>query len=74
MKIDTKLVQTTGCPGDPHRAVCTPIYQTATFEQEGALEFSAYDYSRSGNPTRQVLEQQLAELEHGIRAFAFAMH
>jgi len=72
MKIDTKLVQAAGCPGDPHRAVCTPIYQTATFEQEGALEFSEYDYSRSGNPTRAVLEQQLAELEHGIRAFAFA--
>ena len=72
MKIDTKLVQTAGCPGDPHRAVCTPIYQTATFEQEGALEFSEYDYSRSGNPTRAVLEQQLAELEHGTRAFAFA--
>lgn len=72
MKIDTKLVQTAGCPGDPHRAVATPIYQTATFEQEGALEFSEYDYSRSGNPTRKVLEEQLAELEHGIRAFAFA--
>ncbi|HVH85189.1 MAG TPA: cystathionine beta-lyase [Terriglobales bacterium] len=72
MKIDTKLVQSAGCPGDPHRAVTTPIYQTATFEQEGALEFSEYDYSRSGNPTRAVLEQQLAELEHGTRAFAFA--
>lgn len=72
MKIDTKLVQSAGCSGDPHRAVSTPIYQTATFEQEGALEFSEYDYSRSGNPTRAVLEQQLAELEHGTRAFAFA--
>lgn len=72
MKIDTKLVQANGCPGDPHRAISTPIYQTATFEQEGALDFSAYDYSRSGNPTRTVLEQQLAELEHGTRAFAFA--
>src|SRR5690348_701331 len=72
MKIDTRLVQSAGCPGDPHRAVTTPIYQTATFEQEGALEFSEYDYSRSGNPTRAVLEQQLAELEHGTRAFAFA--
>ncbi|HWY71683.1 MAG TPA: cystathionine beta-lyase [Terriglobales bacterium] len=72
MKINTKLVQSNGCPGDPHRAVSTPIYQTATFEQEGALDFSAYDYSRSGNPTRTVLEQQLAELEHGTRAFAFA--
>ena len=72
MKIDTRLVQSNGCPGDPHRAISTPIYQTATFEQEGALDFSAYDYSRSGNPTRTVLEQQLAELEHGTRAFALA--
>ena len=72
MKIDTKLVQTAKCAGDTHRAVCTPIYQTATFEQEGALEFSQYDYSRSGNPTRAVLEEQLAEIEHGSRAFAFA--
>ena len=72
MKIDTKLVQSAGCPGDRHRAITTPIYQTATFEQEGALEFSEYDYSRSANPTRAVLEQQLAELEHGTRAFAFA--
>jgi cystathionine beta-lyase len=72
MKIDTRLVQSCGSPGDPHHAVATPIYQTATFEQESATEFSAYDYSRSGNPTRAVLEQQLAELEHGSRAFAFA--
>ena len=72
MKIETKLVQTAGCPGDPHRAVATPIYQTATFEQECAWDFSEYDYSRSGNPTRKVLEDQLAELEQGSRAFAFA--
>jgi len=72
MKIDTRLVQSAGCPGDPHRAIATPIYQTATFEQECAVEFSEYDYSRSGNPTRAVLEQQLAILEHGTRAFAFA--
>src|SRR5438045_8838029 len=72
MKIDTKIVQANGCPGDPHRAISTPIYQTATFEQEGALGFSEYDYSRSGNRTRTVLEQQLAELERGIRAFASA--
>lgn len=72
MKLETRLVQTRGCRGDAHRAVATPIYQTATFEQESALEFGAYDYSRSGNPTRAELEQQLAELEHGTRAFCFA--
>jgi cystathionine beta-lyase len=52
--------------------MATPIYQTATFEQESAVEFGRYDYSRSGNPTRTVLEDQLAALENGSRAFAFA--
>jgi cystathionine beta-lyase len=52
--------------------VATPIYQTATFEQESAVEFGRYDYSRSGNPTRSVLEDQIARLENGRRAFCFA--
>ena len=43
-----------------------------TFEQPGAEEIGTYDYSRSGNPTRKVLEDLLAELEGGTRAFAFA--
>jgi cystathionine beta-lyase len=59
-------------PGDPWRANSTPIYQTATFAQESATEFGAFDYSRSANPTRAVLETQLARLEMGERAFAFA--
>src|SRR5262249_27397760 len=42
------------------------------FEQESAEDFGRYDYSRSGNPTRTVLEDQLAGLENGSRAFAFA--
>lgn len=72
MKFSTKLVRIDQCPEDPFRPVATPIYQTATFEQESALEFGRYDYSRSGNPTRSVLESQLAELEGGTRAFAFS--
>lgn len=50
----------------------TPIYQTATFEQEHADSFGKYDYSRSGNPTRRVLEDQVAVLENGSRGFAFS--
>jgi cystathionine beta-lyase len=50
----------------------TPIYQTATFEQEHADSFGEYDYSRSGNPTRRVLEDQVAALEGGVRGFAFS--
>lgn len=74
MNIRTRLVAFEQCPGDPHRPVATPIYQTATFEQESALEFGKYDYSRSGNPTRSVVESLVAELEGGAgaRSFAFA--
>lgn len=72
MNPHTKLVRHGPCPGDAWRANSTPIYQTATFAQESAVEFGAYDYSRSGNPTRTVLEQQLADLEQGTRGFAFA--
>jgi cysteine-S-conjugate beta-lyase len=52
--------------------MATPIYQTATFEQEHADSFGKYDYSRSGNPTRRVLEDQVAALENGTRGFAFS--
>jgi len=57
---------------DPYGAVVPPIYQTATFRQPSASEFGEYDYTRSGNPTRTLLEQQLAELEGGAHACAFA--
>lgn len=72
MNIRTQLVSFDSCPGDPFRPVATPIYQTATFDQDSALEFGKFDYSRSGNPTREVLETQIARLEGGGRAFAFA--
>lgn len=72
MKASTRLVHFDACPNDPYRPVATPIYQTATFEQESAMEFGRYDYSRSGNPTRTVLETQLAVMEKGTRAFCFA--
>jgi cystathionine beta-lyase len=68
----TQFVSFDPSPGDPWRPNSTPIYQTATFEQPGATEFGRYDYSRSGNPTRSVLESRLAALEHAERAFAFA--
>jgi cystathionine beta-lyase len=72
MKFASQLVSFNACPDDPFKPIATPIYQTATFEQEHADQFGRYDYSRSGNPTRTVLEEQLAQLEHGERAFAFA--
>lgn len=72
MRESTSLVQFEACPGDPFGATCTPIYQTATFDQESPLAFGKYDYTRSGNPTREALETQIARLEGGGRCFAFA--
>ncbi len=68
----TALVPQHGSRGDPWRASAPPIYQTATFEQESASEFGTYDYARSGNPTREMLERHCASLEDAQAAFAFA--
>ena len=72
MKFASRLVSFDVAPGDPFRPMATPIYQTATFEQEEATAFGPYDYSRSGNPTRTVLEEQIAALENGTRGFCFS--
>lgn len=72
MNIHTQLVRFDAAPGDPFAPTATPIYQTATFEQEDPERFGRYDYSRSGNPTRDVLQGQLARLEHARHGFAFA--
>ena len=53
-------------------AVTVPIYQTATFRHPGLGQSTGYDYSRSGNPTRQALEEGIARLEGGERGFAYA--
>ncbi len=71
MKHATRCVQL-GRGNDAFGAIVPPIYQTATFEQPTATEFGEYDYTRSGNPTRALLEQQLADLEDAAHACAFA--
>ncbi len=71
MKPSTRCVQL-GAGTDIHGAIVPPIYQTATFQQPTATEFGEFDYTRSGNPTRALLEQQLAHLEEGKFACAFA--
>jgi cystathionine beta-lyase len=69
--LSTQLVSFDACRDDPHGSATMPIYQTSTFAQKSATDFGAYDYTRSGNPTRAALERQMAELEKGHRAFAF---
>lgn len=48
-----------------------PIYQTSTFAFRGVNQPGPFEYSRSGNPTRQALETCLAQLEGGVAGFAF---
>ncbi len=61
-----------GIDGDSKTgAVNVPIYQTSTYRQKGLGENSGYEYSRTGNPTREALEKLIAELEGGKAGFAF---
>lgn len=53
-------------------AISVPIYQTSTYVQEAPGVNKGFDYSRTNNPTRQVLEQLVAGLEEGDAGFAFA--
>ena len=53
-------------------AVSVPIQHASTFHQSDIDSFGKYDYARSGNPTREALEDVIAELEEGTRGFAFA--
>lgn len=54
-----------------HRAVSVPIYQTATFAHMDFQRGRGYDYSRTSNPTRTVLEEAICELDGGARGSAF---
>jgi len=72
VKFATRLLNFDPAPGDRFTPANTPIYQTATFRQQDATEFGEYDYSRSGNPTRSVVEEQIAALESGTRGFCFS--
>jgi cystathionine gamma-lyase len=53
-------------------AVMTPIFQTSTYAQASPGEHKGYEYSRTDNPTRTVLQAQLAALERGEKALVFA--
>lgn len=53
-------------------AISTPIYQTSTFVQEAPGVNKGYDYARTNNPTRKVLEGLIAKLENGSNGYAFA--
>jgi cystathionine beta-lyase/cystathionine gamma-synthase len=53
-------------------AIIPPIYQTSTYVQEALGKHKGYEYARTQNPTRAALEANLAAIENGKAAFAFA--
>jgi len=53
-------------------AIVVPIYQTATYVQEGIGKHKGYEYARTQNPTRRALEKNLAALEGGTDAYCYA--
>ncbi|MDT2671054.1 cystathionine gamma-synthase [Enterococcus dongliensis] len=71
MQLSTQLIHG-GISEDPLTgAVSVPIYQTSTYRQKKLGQPGDFEYSRSGNPTRQALEALIAELEGGVKGFAF---
>jgi len=72
MQLTTQAVQI-GLEWDNRTgAVAVPIYQSATFRHPGLGQSTGFDYSRSGNPTRQTLEAGIARLDNAARGFAYA--
>lgn len=72
MKYGTKILHTGNEVDAVTGAVSLPIYHSSTFKQEKTDEFGRYDYARSGNPTREALEELVAKLEGGSYGYAFA--
>jgi len=72
MKFGTKAIHA-GQKADPATgAIMTPIYQTSTYLQASPGDHKGYEYSRTGNPTRNSLEKNLASLENGKHGLCFA--
>lgn len=71
MQETTKIIHAIG-PDPLTGAISVPIYQTSTFVQESPGNHKGFDYARTNNPTRQVLEQLIATMEEGYAGFAFA--
>lgn len=72
MKFDTKVVRAGISPDPTTGSIVPPIYQTATFVLPEVGRDLGFDYTRSSNPTRQVLEENLAALENAKFGIAFA--
>lgn len=72
MKFATKAVHAGIVPDPTTGAIMTPIYQTTTYVQKAPGDHKGYEYSRTQNPTRTALQENLAALENGKYGFCFA--
>ncbi len=72
MRFDTKCVRAAIKPDPTTGAIVPPIYQSATYVLPEIGKDLGFDYTRSSNPTRQLLEEQMAEIEGVKYATAFA--
>lgn len=72
MKFATKCIHAGVHPDPSTGAIMTPIFQTSTYVQEAPGIHQGYEYARTQNPTRAVLEENLAALENGKHAVSFA--
>ncbi|HWJ79531.1 MAG TPA: methionine biosynthesis PLP-dependent protein [Niallia sp.] len=71
-RIETKLAQIGNRSENVTGTVNPPVYFSTAYRHAGIGESTGFDYIRTGNPTRLLVEQAIADLEHGDRGFAFS--
>ncbi|GFE79551.1 cystathionine gamma-synthase [Steroidobacter agaridevorans] len=72
LRFGTRCIHAGQAPDPSTGAVMPPIYATSTYAQSSPGVHKGYDYSRTSNPTRSAWEKCIADLEGGVRGFAFA--
>ncbi len=72
MRFETRAIHEGQKPDTLTGAVINPVYQTSTYKQDAIGKNKGYEYSRTGNPTRQSLETAISSLEEGKYGIAFA--
>jgi cystathionine gamma-lyase/cystathionine beta-lyase/cystathionine gamma-lyase/homocysteine desulfhydrase len=71
-RFSTLCIHAGQAPDPSTGAIITPIYQTSTYVQDALGQHKGYEYARTQNPTRAALEANIAAIEKGAAAFAFA--
>ena len=71
-RFETRAIHEGQAPDEASGATITPVYQTVTYTQDAIGKHRGYEYSRTGNPTREALESCLASLEGGAFGLAYA--